>query len=77
MFYVKSKMNGNDKASAEIAVEITDENVFTRCPSCGAEIPVDIVEEIRNGDFDLFGTAVYCNDNCLEAMRKKIKSASC
>lgn len=73
MFYVKSKIN----EAVEINVDITDENVYTRCPGCGAEISIDIVEEIRNGDFDLFGTTVYCSDKCLTAMRKKIKSASC
>lgn len=73
MYYVKSKLADG----CEINVEITDENVFTRCPNCGAEIPIDIVEVIRNEDFDLFGTAIYCNDKCLAAMQKKIKNASC
>ena len=72
MLCVKSKMNGNDNASAEIAVEITDENVYTRCPGCGAEIPVDIVEDIRRyEDFDLFGTSIFCNNDCVIKYKKK------
>lgn len=56
MYYVKSKLADG----AEINVEITDENVFTRCNGCGAEMPVDIVAESRNDDFDLCGTMCYC-----------------
>jgi hypothetical protein len=28
----------------EATVEITDENVFTRCPGCGDEVSVDLAE---------------------------------
>lgn len=69
MFYVKSKLT----EETEINIEITDENVFTRCPNCGVEISVDIVEESRSEDFDLFGTALYC-PKCSERI---CKSASC
>ncbi len=62
MFYVKSKF----AEGAEINIEFTDENVYTRCSACGAEIPVDIVEEIRNADFDLYGTAFYCEKCSVE-----------
>ena len=34
MFYVKSQIGEN----SAIVTEITDENVFTRCPDCGSEI---------------------------------------
>lgn len=71
MFYVKSKIN----EESEIHIDITDENVFTRCPGCGAEIPVDIVEGIRNEDLDLFGTAIYCHE--CTVIRRTIKNAPC
>ena len=56
MFYTKTIIG-----DTTIRTEITDENVFTRCPHCGAEIPVDLQEQFANGDFDLCGTAIYCN----------------
>lgn len=57
MYYVKSKLT----EETEINIEITDENVFTRCKGCGAEIPVDIVEESHIDGFDLCGTVCYCH----------------
>lgn len=62
MFYVKSKF----AEGTEINIEITDENVYTRCPACGAEISVDIAEEMRNADLDLYGTAFYCEKCSVE-----------
>ena len=56
MFYVKSKI-GN---LAEINVEVTDENVYTRCPICGEEFNIDIQDFLLDEEFDLFGTSVYC-----------------
>ncbi|MBR1444352.1 MAG: hypothetical protein IJ583_12575 [Firmicutes bacterium] len=64
MFYVKSKI-GN---SAEINIEITDENVYTRCPICGEEFNIDIQDFLLDKDFDIFGTAVYC-ENCGKKVR--------
>lgn len=40
MFYVKTKINDE----TTITTELTDENVFTHCPKCGTEFPVDLVE---------------------------------
>ncbi len=34
MFYVKEKIGG----TAEVTLEINDENVFCRCPKCGCEV---------------------------------------
>ena len=41
MFYVKEKLSD----SAEINIEIHDENVFCRCPKCGCEVPVDLADK--------------------------------
>ena len=35
MFYVKENIND----TLEVTVEINDENVFCRCPRCGAKCP--------------------------------------
>ena len=59
MFYVKETM-GDD---VEVNIEINDENVFCRCPHCGSEVQVDLQEILSDGDSDLFGTAVLC-ENC-------------
>lgn len=56
MFYTKTAI-GN----TTIETEINDETVFTRCPHCGKEIPVDLQELFEQG-FDLGGTAVFCTD---------------
>lgn len=58
MFYVKEKIND----TLEIKVEIHDDNVFTTCPDCGAEIGVDISELFSDGESDLYGTAIFCPD---------------
>ncbi len=65
MFYVKERLND----SMEISIEITDENVFCRCPMCGSEVSVDITEFLSDGESDLYGTAVFC-DEC----SKKVKN---
>lgn len=65
MFYVKTKVNGE----TTITTEITDENVFTRCPECGKEFAVDLSEVLTN-DGDLCGTTVYCSE-CSAKMIKK------
>ncbi|TDT71551.1 hypothetical protein EV215_0929 [Hypnocyclicus thermotrophus] len=64
MFYVKERLND----SMEISIEITDENVFCHCPMCGAEVMVDIGEILGDGESDLFGTAIYCNE-CSKKIR--------
>lgn len=71
MFYVKSKIN----ETTAINVDITDENVYTRCPECGAEFLVDFFSDwIKDENVDLCGTTVYCSE-C--STNGKIKSASC
>ena len=43
-------------------IEITDQNVFTTCPTCGREIRVDLMDMLQDPDFDLYGTQVVCAD---------------
>ena len=56
MFYIKTKQ----LSGKAITTEITDENVFTRCPECGREIPIDLAEIFSDGEGDLCSTQVVC-----------------
>lgn len=56
MFYMKCKGR---------KLEVTEDSVFTRCPICGKEFPVDIAELLSGGDVDLYGTSIYCPE-CAE-----------
>ena len=56
MFYVKSQIGEN----SAIVTEITDENVFTRCPDCGSEIAVALSDLADEGQLDLFDLGVCC-----------------
>lgn len=59
-FYLKHKL----AEGVEIRVELTPENVFTRCPECGAEVQVD--ENMLSYVYtqgDLYSTNFYC-DKC-------------
>lgn len=71
MFYVKEQLSD----AMEVTIEINDENVFCRCPRCGAEEQIDLAEIFVDGEGDLFSTAVLC-DSC---SRKQIggKSGGC
>lgn len=64
MFYVKEPIDD----AMEVTIEISDENVFCRCPVCGREVPVDLEEVLGDGKGDLFGTAVLCEDCSRELM---------
>lgn len=55
MFYVKETLND----AMEVTIEIAD-NVFCRCPKCGAEVEVDLSDFIGDENFDLYGTSVCC-----------------
>jgi hypothetical protein len=57
MFYLKTKQ-ANGKV---VNTEITDENVFTRCPECGRELPIDLVELFSDGEGDLYSLSVICS----------------
>ena len=56
MFYIKTKQH----CGKTINIEISDENVFTRCPGCGREMPVDLAEIFTDGEGDLFSTKIFC-----------------
>lgn len=64
MFYVKEPIND----AMEVTIEISDENVFCRCPVCGREVLVDLEEVLGDGNGGLFGTAVLCEDCSRELM---------
>ena len=57
MFYLKTQMPNGGVAKTEI----TDENVYTRCPDCGRELPVDLVEVFSDGKGDLYSTSIICS----------------
>ena len=66
MFYTKAELTDG----VVFTTEITDENVFTRCPGCGDKVSIDIAELFSDGEGDLFGTSVYCSD-CTEKRASK------
>lgn len=63
MFYVKERYH-----NMEVTVDITEDNVFTRCPVCGEEIAVDLTALFRDWDGSLTNTALLCNDCAKEFM---------
>lgn len=63
MFYVKEKLNN----AVAVSIELGDENVFCTCPNCGSEVNVNLKELFSDKNFDLYGTAVYC-DECGKAI---------
>ncbi len=64
MFYVRQKIG----ETAEVTVEIHDDNVFCTCPGCGCEVGIDLAKLFSYGEGDLYGTAVYCPE-CSNARR--------
>lgn len=74
MFYVKTPLS----ASTAIVTEITDENVFTRCPDCGAELCIDLNDVIDgNGQLDLYGMGVCCPECSRARWKAAHRSADC
>lgn len=67
MFYIKSKQ----QSGKTVTIEITDENVFTRCPECGRELPVDLAEVFGDGEGDLFSTSIICSA-CTKKRQQKV-----
>lgn len=68
MFYLKTKL-ANGKV---VKTDITDENVFTRCPDCGRELPIDLVEVFSDGEGDLFSTSIICSA-CTKKHAEKLR----
>lgn len=59
MLYIKAKINDQ----VELKVDLYEDEIFTACPICGNEIPVDtdeLVSIIQSGA-DFAGTSIYCN----------------
>lgn len=55
MFHIKTKL----PSGKVVKTEITDENVYTHCPDCGREFPVDLFE-VFSGEGDVFSTRIVC-----------------
>ena len=54
-----------------IRVPITEDNVFTHCPVCGKEHQLnEFIDLVRRGEFDLYGTAIYCERCAKKHMEK-------
>ena len=52
-------------------VMLTEDNVFTHCPVCGKEHQLnDFIDLVRSGEFDLYGTAIYCERCAKKRMEK-------
>lgn len=66
MFYVKEPLTD----AVNVTVEIRDDNVFCQCPVCGKELAVDLQDILMDGDADLFGTTVLC-DECVKKWMKE------
>ena len=69
MFYVKAEI----VEGVTIQAEVTHENVYNRCPKCGAETPVDLADIATDGELDLYGTAVYCKECSEKVMVRRGK----
>ena len=57
MFYVKTKLNDD----SVLEVDITRDNVFCRCPLCGAEVQINLEDDyIGDKDFSVQNSEVAC-----------------
>ena len=66
MFCVKERIG----RGATVSLDITDKNVYTRCPGCGKVFRVNLEEVFRAGDVNLFSTVVLC-DECSERIQRR------
>lgn len=58
MFYVKEQISD----VIDVFIETNDENVFCKCLYCGTGVQVEIPKILQDGESDLFGTTVLCED---------------
>ncbi len=65
MFYVKGAIG----EGVSLAINITNDNVFCRCATCGREIQIDLVDLLSIEDADLCSTQVHCEECTEKAMR--------
>lgn len=66
MFYVKTNISDD----VEIKVDLYDDEIFTQCPKCGKEIPVeteDLKLVLKDGDFA--SSSLYCEE-CSKIIEK-------
>ena len=56
MFYVKTQLNDD----AMLEVDITENNVFCRCPLCGDEVTVNLDDFTGDEDFSVYSSEVVC-----------------
>ena len=56
-----------------IEVDITDTNVFCRCPFCGQEVPVDLDDFTGDEDFTVAGSEVACEKCSRKFLAGEIK----
>lgn len=54
---------------------IDPDRIYTFCPRCGTLHAVDLTEVFADGDVDLCGTNVYCED-CSAAARAEALAAT-
>ena len=66
-YYIK----GTTKAGEPVTLSIEPDSVYTHCPDCGREHTVDIVDLAAAGDFDLYGSAIYCHE-CADKRRQTV-----
>ena len=62
MFYVKATL----AEGVEINIDLTGENVFTRCLDCDKEINVDIFEDAHNTEICPYTTSYVCRECTLK-----------
>lgn len=64
MFYLKHK-------GKKLFIE--DDNVFTQCPACGKELPINLADAVVDGNLQLYGMAFYC-EKCGKKLRESAGS---
>lgn len=68
MFYVKTKINDQ----IEVKIDLYDDEIFTQCPACGAEMEVDsktIITVLSDGG-DFASTSIYCTTDCAKKLKE-------
>ena len=66
MFYIKEKLSDG----VTINANITTDNVYCHCPLCGKELQVNLDNVFAEGEVDLCGTNVVC-DECTESIIRR------
>ena len=66
MFYVKERIT----KGTTVSVNITDKNVYCRCPGCGAEVQVNLEDVFKVKGVNLIDTEVLC-DRCPERVQRR------